>query len=191
MTTLAILAGGESRRMGRPKAELRVAGKPILEYLLDRFAWPGPTLLVTAPGRERPAGAARFGREVADPVAGEGPLRGVVTALEAATTEIVLITTCDMPGLEGRHLEWLRVALLERPDAPLVMTKRASGVEPFPLAIRRDALALVRDRFAHGGRSVQSLSTLPGAVLVDAPADWGAEAWINLNTSDDVARFLD
>ena len=37
--TLCILAGGESRRMGRPKAELLVRGRPILTYLLERIDW--------------------------------------------------------------------------------------------------------------------------------------------------------
>ena len=88
--TLAVLAGGEGSRMGRPKGELLVRGRPILVHLVEQLAWRGPTLLVTAPGRERPAGGERFDREVVDAVAGEGPLRGLLTALEAATTEIVL-----------------------------------------------------------------------------------------------------
>ena len=39
-------------------------------------------MLVTAPGFERPPGFERFGREVVDPIAGIGPLRGVLTAIE-------------------------------------------------------------------------------------------------------------
>jgi molybdopterin-guanine dinucleotide biosynthesis protein A len=72
-TTLAVLAGGEGRRMGGPKGVLALDGRPILERLLDRLDWPGPTLLVTAPGREHPPGWRRFTNEVTDPVAGEGP----------------------------------------------------------------------------------------------------------------------
>jgi len=36
--TLAVLAGGEGRRMGGAKAFLRIAGKPILDYLLDQIS---------------------------------------------------------------------------------------------------------------------------------------------------------
>ena len=50
-------------------------------------------MLVTAPGIERPRRAERFDREIADPVAGLGPLRGVLTAMENATTEIVVVAT--------------------------------------------------------------------------------------------------
>ena len=39
--TLAILAGGQSSRMGAPKANLDVGGKPMLRYLLDQARWAG------------------------------------------------------------------------------------------------------------------------------------------------------
>ena len=58
--TLAILAGGEGSRMGYPKGELRLGGRPILPVLLERFAWEGPTLLVTAPGRQHEGTRFRF-----------------------------------------------------------------------------------------------------------------------------------
>src|SRR6185369_11512255 len=105
--TLAILAGGEGRRMGRPKAELRINDKPILQHLLDQYAWPGPTLLVTSPGREHPPAWERFDREVTDPRSGEGPLQGVVTALKACATGIVVIVPVDMPGLSASHLKYV------------------------------------------------------------------------------------
>src|SRR5690348_14005110 len=98
-TTLAILAGGAGTRMGGPKSALVVRGKPILGYLLDQLRWPGPTMLVTAPGCEQPLGANRFDREVRDPVAGLGPLRGVLTALQNASTDIVVVSTVDAPNV--------------------------------------------------------------------------------------------
>src|SRR3954470_4169097 len=105
--TLCILAGGEARRMGRAKAELVIAGKPILVHLLDQIAWQGETMLVTAPGREHSPGCERFDREVVDPVAGEGPLRGVLTAMESLETECAILLSVDMPGIGARQLHWL------------------------------------------------------------------------------------
>lgn len=190
-TTLAILAGGEGSRMGRPKGELRVAGQPILSYLLDRFAWKGPTLLVTAPGRERPAGYERFTREVVDPVAGEGPLRGVLTAMEATESKLLLVTTCDMPLLEAAQLSWLAEQLATRPDARLVMIKRGQQIEPLPLAIRSGAIDWMRDHYARGSRSIHSLATAEGTAVLGAPDDWPERAWTNLNTPADLRAFLD
>ena len=177
--------------MGRPKGELRVDAVPILAYLLDRWQWEGPTLLVTSPGRERPAGAERFTREVADDCTGEGPLRGVITALQATETEALLVTTCDMPLIAGEQLTWLCDQLARREDAAVVMVNRAAGLEPFPLALRRSALARLTAHFSSGGRSLHSLTSLDGSVVVPAPHDWPEQVWTNLNTPADLAAFVE
>jgi len=188
-TTLAILAGGEGSRMGLPKGGLRVGDAPILAYLLDRWRWEGPTLLVTAPGREHPPAWERFTREVTDPVTNEGPLRGVITALRATDSDVLIVTTCDMPRVEARQLVWLEQAVLERPNAGLIMIERDEQLEPVPFAIRTDALPRLEEHFSAGGRSLHSLARFPSAVLIAAPADWPAEVWTNLNTPDDLAAF--
>src|SRR5437016_62554 len=129
-TTLAILAGGEGSRMGKPKGELLVGEQSILRYLFGRFAWDGPTLLVTAPGREHPPGWEMFTAEAIDPVANLGPLRGMLTALEHATTPQVLLTTIDMPGLSAVQFGWLVERLADHPDALGLMTRRFEQIEP-------------------------------------------------------------
>src|SRR5271163_3705700 len=123
-TTLAVLAGGEGRRMGGPKGSLSLDSRPILERLLDRLAWPGPTLLVTAPGRNHPPGWRRFTNEATDPVAGEGPLRGILTALENASTNEVVVLPVDMPNITRAPLAWLAARLQENPAAAAVMAER-------------------------------------------------------------------
>jgi molybdopterin-guanine dinucleotide biosynthesis protein A len=184
--TLAILAGGEGSRMGVPKGELAIKGKPILEYLLDRFDWPGPTMLVTAPGREHPSAWKKFSREVVDPVAGEGPLRGLLTALENAPTEVVVIATVDMPFVERSHLEWMVDQLR---DSMGVMSSHGDRVEPFPSAFSTNAVDAIREHLARNG-GVYQLSKLDGFDLVAAPNEWRTEVWTNLNIPNDLRDLL-
>jgi molybdenum cofactor guanylyltransferase len=187
--TLAVLAGGSGSRMGAPKSQLRLGGRPILDGLLDRFAWRGPTMLVTAPGNERPPGAGRFGAEVTDVRPGEGPLRGVLTALEHATTDVVAVVTVDMPGVGPAEVGWL----IQRLDAVAVMCSRdvggAASVEPFPLVIRTAARDAVSRRLGAGNRSVYSLREEVGVRVVPAPAGWPARVWTNLNRPEDLEAF--
>jgi molybdenum cofactor guanylyltransferase len=187
--TLAVLAGGEGARMGGAKALLRVGGRPILEDLFERFAWPGPTLLVTAPGRERPPGAERFGREVADPQAGLGPLRGVLTALEHLDTPLLVVTALDMPRIGRALAEWLAARLNEESALQGVMIRRDAGqLEPLPLALRPGARSTVEAHLAAGRRSVRGLASEPGFAVVPAP-DWPDDVWANLNTPADWQAF--
>lgn len=181
--TLAVLAGGEGSRMGRPKALLDVNGQPILAWLLDRFRWPGPTLLVTAPGREHPPAAQRFDREVPDEIAGEGPLRGVLTALDASRTDLLLVTTVDMPNVGPEQARWL-LDQLGGHDG--VMCRRGDRVEPFPLVLRRATRDAIREMMNTGERSVRSLSRSTCAVV--SPT-WSDDAWTNLNYPDDLSTW--
>lgn len=191
-TTLAILAGGEGSRMGKPKGLLRIGGLPILRYLLRRLQWSGPTLLITAPGREHPPGWELFGGEVADPVGGLGPLRGMLTALEHARTPLVTVVTVDMPCVERGHLDWLANAI-GRSGSLGVMSRRNeapdSVIEPFPMVLRVEAASAVRSRVDRGRLSVHQLLEEPGFVALPAPASWGESVWTNLNRPSDVERF--
>ena len=172
--------------MGRPKAELRIGGRFILEHLVDRWRLVVPTLLVTAPGRERPPGFDRFDREVRDPVTGEGPLRGVLTALESAETRIVVVATCDMPGVVAEQFMWLVERLSERDDLLGVMTRRGETIEPFPLAVRASARDRIRERYVEGLRSTYRLTEDPSFAALPAPSEWPASCWVNLNTQEDL-----
>ena len=184
--TLAFLAGGEGRRMGFPKAEMKWRGRPILHVLLEQFDWPGPTLLVTAPGREHPTGWERFMREVADPSAGHGPLRGLLTALEHAPTPILVATAVDMPFVNRDHLRWIAEALADRPQSLGVLLRQADAVQPLPCSFRVNAISLVSRSLESGRRSLHGLLADPAVVAVEAPLEWGAEVWTNLNSPEDL-----
>jgi molybdenum cofactor guanylyltransferase len=192
-TTLAILAGGQAARMGKPKSEIIIAGQPILSYLLDRIGWPGPTMLVTAPGREHPPGWQQFSVEAADPVA-QGPLGGILTALQIASTPLVAVLTVDMPCVHTKLVRWMIASLQERP-APLgLMLHRellgARQVEPFPSIYRRQASEAIERRLKQNRRSVQGLLEDPQFLSLSAPADLEQHVWTNLNHPHELADFL-
>ena len=172
--------------MGFPKGELRLAGRPILSLLVGQFAWEGPTLVVTAPGRERPTGWELFSREVIDPSAGQGPLRGVLTALENAATPVVVVAAVDMPFVSHTHLAWVARTLRERSDALGVMPRRGEQVQPFPSAFRAGAASVLRRSLEANRRSLYRLTWDPAFVAVDSPPEWDGAVWRNLNTPGDV-----
>ena len=93
--TLAILAGGQGRRLGGvPKGLLLRDGRPLLAHLLTlapRFA---DSVLVTS----YPEPYQHFGvRTVADVVAQRGAPGGVHAALATARTPWVQVVAADMP----------------------------------------------------------------------------------------------
>jgi molybdopterin-guanine dinucleotide biosynthesis protein A len=180
--------------MGSAKAELQIAGRPILHYLLDRMNWPGPTMLVIAADAPSPPGSERFDRCVHETVSGVGPLQGVFTALQHATTPTVVVAAIDMPAIGFEHLSFVANHLIHRPELAGVLLARSEPgtrrIEPFPSCYRTDAARVaVEAQLVQGGRAIRSLLGLPEFVAIDAPAHWTDQIWINLNTPQDLERF--
>jgi molybdopterin-guanine dinucleotide biosynthesis protein A len=192
-TTLAILAGGEGSRMGRPKGLLNISGRPILAHILGAARWPGPTLLITSPGKESPPGSEAFNAQASDPVAGLGPMRGVLTALENASTERIVVAAVDMPSIGSEIFRWLAAELDRRPAAQAILMERRVDnrvmIEPLPAAFRKSALKIVQERLRHGKDSLSRLSECKDIQVVRPPEDWPAAIWTNLNFPRDLARL--
>jgi molybdenum cofactor guanylyltransferase len=185
-----ILAGGGSTRFGRDKALVEVGGLPMLGRMIALLQSVAKTVKVVG----APEKYAKFEREmVGDKWPGEGPLGGIITALEdaaksAAQPEWNLIVSCDMPFLTQ---EWLTF-LCERAaksKAQVVVAHSAHGPEPLCACYRTDIAASLRAAFESGVRKVtQALKQVTTEVLDEA--DWkrfdsaGRLFW-NMNTAAD------
>ena len=83
MLTLAIQAGGESRRMGSDKALLPFLGSPLVLRLFSRLAWIADEVLVTS---NQPEPYRFLGLiPIPDLLPGLGALGGLYAALSAAS----------------------------------------------------------------------------------------------------------
>ncbi|MBZ4419145.1 molybdenum cofactor guanylyltransferase [Myxococcus sp. RHSTA-1-4] len=185
--TLAILAGGQGRRLsGVPKGLLEVEGRTVLERLLSLAPRFGDVLLVANASEPY----SRFGlRTVADAVREKGAPGGVHAALVAARTPWVLAVACDMPFVEP---EALRVLLGARgDDVDAVCFEVAGKLEPL-LAAYRGALgpawgqSLVEDPSLRQLLSRFRARLLPESAL--RAVDPALRSLVNVNTPEDLAR---
>lgn len=93
---VALLAGGQSRRMGRDKALLPWGDGLIIDRMIAIASQvPGATEAMIV--GDRPAYHGRGARVVADEYPGAGPLGGIATALAATAAPRVLVLAIDMP----------------------------------------------------------------------------------------------
>ena len=92
--TVVILAGGQSRRMGRDKLRLTLEGETLLARAVRRYSEAFPRVLVSVAGPEK---FPELGdRRVFDRYPGAGPLAGLHAGLLEAG-EAVFLTGADMP----------------------------------------------------------------------------------------------
>lgn len=97
-----VLCGGESRRMGRPKAWLPFGPERLLQRVVRIVAEAAePIVVVAAPGQECPPLPSSV-RIVRDPIAGRGPLQGLAAGLAALprTTATAFVTATDAPFVQ-------------------------------------------------------------------------------------------
>jgi molybdopterin-guanine dinucleotide biosynthesis protein A len=96
-----VLCGGQSRRMGRPKAWLPFGGELMLPRVVRLLSEAvAPIVVVAAPGQDVPPLA--DGVEVVrDEEKGRGPLQGLAAGLAAlrGRAEAAYLSSCDVPFL--------------------------------------------------------------------------------------------
>ena len=106
---VAIMAGGRGVRLGGEKALVRLAGRPLIEYVVIAAHDAGlETVVVAKPGTPLPPLGCRILRELDE---SSHPLHGIVAALrrshERCNPPAVVVVACDMPFLTGPLLHWL------------------------------------------------------------------------------------
>lgn len=182
--TLAVLAGGAGRRMGGPKAWLKYQNEPILARLHRRLGWPGPTLLISSPGREHPPGCERFTAEACDAVAEQGPLRGIYTAAIAATTDLIVAVPVDMPQLRQEPLARLVEALQSSIDTQAACYQVGESSKPLPVVFQKNLQDGLKRRIDQSDLSVNRWLRAIGARYIEAH-DIDDCFWKNLNEPGD------
>ena len=112
--TALILAGGSSRRLGRPKALEVVAGKTIVERVAQAIAPFGGELVVSiadAPMAETLKRLLPTAAFVIDHRPGKGPIEGIIRGTEVARGERLLVAPCDAPLLRPELYRLLLASL--------------------------------------------------------------------------------
>ena len=137
---VAILAGGRSTRMGRPKPAVPLAGRPLIDYPVDAVRSVGlEPWVIAKPNTDLPPLDCRIVHEPAEPV---HPLCGIVAALEAAAPWPIVVVGADMPFVEDKLIAWLAshltTAIVEVDGRPQPLLARYGGEDLDPL---RDSLA--------------------------------------------------
>jgi len=104
-----VLAGGQSRRLGRDKALERLGGQALIRRVIERVsAGTSEIIVVVAEGsRGESLPLTVHDRVALDIHPGCGPLGGIFSGLSAAREDWGLVVACDMPFLNPKLLMYL------------------------------------------------------------------------------------
>ena len=130
------LAGGHGSRMGSDKAALILDGRPLIARVVVRLRLALASVIVIGP--DSLAALQPGAPIIPDARPGLGPLGGLATALEAASTEWIFLVACDMPFIQPALVRHMASLALEAPDAEAVALRAPGGLEPLHAVYRRD-----------------------------------------------------
>ncbi|HEX6739273.1 MAG TPA: nucleotidyltransferase family protein [Vicinamibacteria bacterium] len=187
-----ILAAGEGRRMGGPKALLRLGEETFLARVARGLDRPGVAARVAVVGHE----AARVAREAglppevalaANPRPAEGMLSSILCGLDAAQAagaEAVLLHPVDHPLLEAATVDRVIAALA---GGARIAVPSHQGRRGHPAGFAREAWPALRAASAERGAR-QVLADHPEWVV---HVEGGPGCRAGVNTPEDYHRLLD
>jgi molybdopterin-guanine dinucleotide biosynthesis protein A len=184
-----ILAGGQSRRMGQPKALLRLTptGPTLIELALAALHTVAAEVIVVT---NTPASYAFLGcRMAADQFPGLGALAGIQAGLAASVHAHNMVVACDMPFLNPALL----AALAAEPrDYDVLIPRRADGeLETLHAIYSRACLGPITEQLRAGGGRVIGFYPQVRVRYLDEPwlrrYDPALRSFDNVNTPAELA----
>ena len=170
--------------MGRNKALLPYQGSTLVQSVAEGVrAVTGTVSLVGKPHRDCLPGY----RIVPDIYPGEGPLGGILTALQHSLADWNLIVACDMPEIQIEFLERLMEAAESSGSDALVPVGPTGRWEPLCAVYHRNSLPGLYAAFASGIRKIAvALREIPMTTW-KVPEE--LSCFQNVNTPEDWAPY--
>lgn len=181
----AVLIGGRSSRMGRPKHLLMREGRTWAEHIVTVLEQVVEQVIVVG-GGVLPRSLNRLVR-VPDILESAGPLAGILAALRSSPQRSWLIVACDQPDMHPDALRWLLAC--REPGVLAVMPDVAGNgrVEPLLAYYDRSIRPLLEEMAVQGHRRMNRLQSVPG-VKTPCPPLHMRPSWRNVNTPGDLEQ---
>lgn len=180
---LLVIAGGESRRMGKDKRWIVWQGLTFIERLLEKAArqnFQEIVLSVEKPSARWTLLAEKYGAVLAaDTRIGYGPLEGLRSALAVSNSAYVLAVSCDMPFFD---FDVLLPAVLAAENHIAVLPVTNGKKQMLAAVYSRRILPLLEKSMALGRHSLGCITEYPAVKLMDMTGD--TVCFFNVNTPE-------
>lgn len=172
--SVAVLAGGSSRRMGTDKALIELDGETMVLRVAAEAQKSAATTVVVI-GREPDIWPGVV--TVPDTFPNEGPLGGLLTGFTQSLADAVVLMPCDLLHPAAESVDMVGQTLSADPSIDVVVPVVNNRRQYVQAGFRRRIAPRLEERFAAGSRSIHD--GIAGLVVCELPineADWFADA---------------
>jgi molybdopterin-guanine dinucleotide biosynthesis protein A len=184
-----LLAGGESRRIGKDKATLQFRGKPLWQIQLELLRKLEPAEIFVS-ARTDPAWRRAGVQFVADDPPSRGPLSGLAAALAQMRTKHLIALAIDMPLIAEKYLTFL-CNQIEAGRG--VIAKIDDHFEPLAAIYPHEALANIQSALSGTDFSLQTvagqLAEAGKLRVISITSQDERKLFLNLNELSDLAAL--
>lgn len=182
-TTGILLAGGQSRRYGTPKAFAKIDNTFFYEYVYRLLHQSCDEVVVVT--REEFAHCFKPSERVivdVEEYRGCGPLAGIYSAMRASLAEQYVVLPCDMPLLEQTAID----ILLKKHSQEISVVQVENRLQPLVSVWERTMLPFIEQALKEKSFSLKPLfekhkvTYIPSSTLTDNPA-----TFLNVNTIEE------
>lgn len=185
-----ILAGGQSRRLGRDKAFEKIDSSTSIERVIDSASSVSDTLFIVVNDTEKYRSFSSDSVTVIrDRIPGIGPIGGILTGLEASEDAFDLALSCDSPFLKPRLLRFM---LEESEGFDVTLADVEGRLHPMPGVYSKACIEPIADSIRHGQRKIISFFEDVNVNIIDSETikkyDRDLYSFFNINNEEDLEK---
>ena len=187
-TSLLILAGGASSRMGCPKHLLPASGGTMIDHIINRLGSLFSEVIVAGRGIELNRSDARIVEDIRPE---RSPLVGILSGMKESSTPDVFVIGCDMPFVKPGLIHLLTS---RKDDTNAVVIPVIRGyLEPLCAIYSCSTSDRIEQYLDSGGRKVTGFFQTVSVTEIREPEirllDPLLKSFINLNTPNDYRNY--
>ena len=182
-----ILTGGTSKRFGSDKAEAKIAGRALIDHLIDAIPEQVP-IIVVGPVRDNFEARIQVTQET--PALG-GPVAAIAAGLELVRTELAAVFATDMPFSPSLIPQLMNAMSNESYESDAVLPIDSNGfAQPLCALYRVDALVKALLTFETiSGQSMRNLLAVMRVAHIEID-NRGVRSLVDIDTQDDLINAI-
>ncbi|MBZ0306775.1 MAG: molybdenum cofactor guanylyltransferase [Anaerolineae bacterium] len=184
----AILAGGQSRRMGTDKSLVLLDGKPLIRHVIDRLEPLAiPMIIIT----NQPEKYVQFALPLfKDVIPDRGSLGGLYSAVSYSQTDYILCVACDMPFLNTDLLHFL---IAQRQGHDAIVPRIGERTEGLHAVYQKNCLPFMQRQVEQQRLKIAECLAQLNVKWVDEPTmypfDPQMKSFVNLNSPNELHQI--
>jgi len=189
--SVAILSGGQSKRMGFDKSFITFNGKKLADIMIDRLSSEFSEFIISSN-----LGMAYLEHDVKyvrDIYPGMGPLSGIHAALKAASSKYVYFIACDMPEVNIDYIKYMKQRIGDNDYDICCTASSGDRIETFNAFYSTSILPDLDEYLKSGKTSLRDFIFSKKYLLIEEKIaltfspDWGM--FRNLNTPTELNEY--